>query len=381
MQNQQIIDIVSSENISKEDIEDILIKNNDIIISIRRNSENDRLKYDKIQKNIKNKISATFPENNIKIIINNQIIKNNKNEVVEKSFAKKIKSFFKKIIFPKSKENKSSDKTNFQSEKDKISKNNYVNKNSIKNVKKVIAVASAKGGVGKSTFAVNFALSLKKLGYKIAIVDADIYGPSIPLLMGLESKPETKNNLIIPIMSHGVKCISVGSIIEKEAAGLWRGSMVTKILLQLIYKIDWGFDNQDIDYMIIDMPPGTGDIYLSLAQNFKIDGVVLISSPQSLSIIDVVRSIDCFKKLGIKILGIVQNFSYFEINNEKKYIFGKDKVKDMANKYNIEFLGEIPISEEISLSSENSIPFVAQDQSSQISLKLGYIAEKIITNI
>lgn len=381
MLNQQIIDIVSSENISEQDIEDILIKNNNIIISIRKNSENDRLKFNKIEKNIKNKISTIFPENNIKIIFNSQIIKNNQNEVIKKSFTKNIKIFLKKITFLKSKENKSSNKSSFQPEKDRINKNNYVNKNSIKNVKKVIAVASAKGGVGKSTFAVNFALSLKKLGYKIAIVDADIYGPSIPLLMGLDSKPETKDNLIIPIISHGVKWISVGSIIKKDDAGLWRGSMVTKILLQLIYKINWYFDNQDIDYMIIDMPPGTGDIYLSLAQNFKIDGVVLISSPQSLSIIDVVRSIDCFKKLDIKILGLVQNLSYFEINNEKKYIFGKDKVKDIANKYNIEFLGEIPISEEISLSSETAIPFVVQDQSSQISLKLGYIAEKIITNI
>ncbi len=220
-------------------------------------------------------------------------------------------------------------------------------------VKKIIAVASAKGGVGKSTIACNLAVALRQSGLNVALVDADIYGPSIPHLMNLSDKPEQKNNLILPLMSNGVKCISIGSMIDASAAGVWRGPMVTKILYQLIRSVNWKSDGKEVDVMIIDMPPGTGDVYLSVAEKFPLSGVIIISTPQSLSVIDVVKSIDCFIKLKIPILGLIQNMSYLEVNGEKKFLFGKDGAKKLATEMQINFLGEVPLLQEISDFSDN----------------------------
>lgn len=218
----------------------------------------------------------------------------------------------------------------------------------VASVKKIIIVASAKGGVGKSTIACNLAVSAKNSGLNVALVDADIYGPSITHLMELRGKPEQKDNLIVPLMSHDVKCISIGSMIDPSAAGVWRGPMVTKILYQLIRSVNWKSDGKEVDLMVIDMPPGTGDVYLSMAEKFPIDGVVIVSTPQSLAVIDVVKSIDCFEKLKVPILGIVQNMSYLEIAGKKTYLFGQDGAKDLAKKTGIKFLADIPILEEMS---------------------------------
>ncbi len=245
-------------------------------------------------------------------------------------------------------------------------------------VKKIIAVASAKGGVGKSTLAVNLAIALKKIGRKVALVDADIYGPSVPHLMRLQGKPENKDGLLLPLVSHDIKCISIGSLIDTDAAGIWRGPMVTKILYQLIRSINWRADNHDVDVMIIDMPPGTGDVYMSLAEKFPLAGVVIVSTPQSLAVIDVVRSIDCFNKLKIPILGLIQNMSYLENNGVRQYIFGKDGAKDLARKMNINFLGEVPLVQEIADSSDNQTPFLVSDSSNKNALEIGQIAEKIL---
>ena len=184
----------------------------------------------------------------------------------------------------------------------------------------VLTLNNFKGGVGKSTIACNLAASLKQGGLEVALVDADIYGPSIPYLMGLDKQPESENNLIIPLISNGVKCISIGSLVDSNQAGIWRGPMVTKILHQLIRGVNWRFDKKDVDVMIIDMPPGTGDVYLSLAEKFPIYGVILVSTPQNLTIIDVIKSIDCFEKLKIPILGIIENMSYFETNGKKMFL-------------------------------------------------------------
>lgn len=245
-------------------------------------------------------------------------------------------------------------------------------------VKKIIAIASAKGGVGKSSLAANLAISLQRIGYKMALVDADIYGPSIPHLMNIDSKPVNKDGLITPLMSQNVKCISVGSLIDPSAAGIWRGPMITKILYQLIRSVDWRADGNDVDCMIIDMPPGTGDVYLSLAEKFPLNGVVIISTPQSLAVIDVVRSIDCFQKLQIPILGLIQNMSYLENNGVKQYIFGRDGAKDLAKKMSIKFLGEVPLMQEISDAGEARVPITAAKPNAEISMLIGRIAEEII---
>jgi ATP-binding protein involved in chromosome partitioning len=244
-------------------------------------------------------------------------------------------------------------------------------------VKKIIAIASAKGGVGKSTISCNLAIALKQTGLNVALVDADIYGPSIPQLMNISGKPEIKNDLLLPIISHGVKCISIGLITDAKQAGVWRGPMVTKILYQLIRSVNWKSDGKEVDVMLIDMPPGTGDVYLSMAEKFPLSGVIVVSTPQSLSVIDVVKSLDCFVKLKIPILGLIQNMAYFEIDGEKKYLFGRDGAKKLAEKSGIKFLGDIPLMQEISDSSETRYPVILEKPEGEAAKTLTEIAKII----
>lgn len=237
----------------------------------------------------------------------------------------------------------------------------------IKGVKNIIVVASGKGGVGKSTVALNLAISLAKLKYKTALADADIYGPSIPRMLGTENlKPEILDGKIIPIEKYGLHTISIGYFIDKTRAAIWRGPMITKALYNLLMGTEWS----GIEYLIIDTPPGTGDVHLSLMENFNLTGAIIVSTPQELALIDARKIYDMFIKLNVPIIGIVENMSYLVQNNSKTYIFGKEGVKKTSEELGINFLGEIPIDSRICQASECGNPL-------ELSQDLGKFYEEI----
>ena len=207
-------------------------------------------------------------------------------------------------------------------------------KNPIKGTKFTIAISSAKGGVGKSTFATNIALALKNLNCKIGILDADIYGPSLPKLFSINEKPKSDGTNLIPIDKYGIQCMSIGFLTEEQTPMIWRGPMVTSAIKTFTNKVLW----KDLDFIIVDMPPGTGDTQLTFSQEISLDGVIIVSTPQELALQDVKRGIKMFDKLGVKIIGLVDNMSYFLSEDKKKYpIFGEGGVKKTAEEFGKEF--------------------------------------------
>lgn len=227
------------------------------------------------------------------------------------------------------------------------------NKSILPGVKNIIAVASGKGGVGKSTVAANLALGLAKTGAKTGLLDADIYGPSIPIMYQVETmrpyvKEQNGKNVIIPLEKYEVKLLSIGFFVDQGKALVWRGPMASNALKQLITDADWG----ELDYLVIDMPPGTGDIQLTLVQEVPVTGIIIVSTPQKVALADAEKGIEMFrnKSINVPVLGMVENMSYFtppELPDNKYYIFGKDGTKQLAEKHKIRILGEIPIVEEI----------------------------------
>ena len=246
----------------------------------------------------------------------------------------------------------------------------------INGTKFTIAISSAKGGVGKSTFATNLALSLKSKGLKIGLLDADIYGPSLPKLFSIREKPESKGSSLVPITKYGVQCMSMGFLTDENTPMIWRGPMVTSAIKTFTQKVDW----QDLDFIIVDMPPGTGDTQLTFAQEIQLDGAIIVSTPQELALQDVKRGIAMFDKLNIKIIGLVDNMSFFKGDDGKKYhIFGEGGVQKTAQEFKKEFLGEIPIDEEVGKSGDLGKPIVENKPDHEIS-KLYYdFAKKIIS--
>lgn len=221
----------------------------------------------------------------------------------------------------------------------------------IEGIKKIIAVASGKGGVGKSTIALHLALSYAKLGFKVGLADADIHGPSIARMLGLSEAPEIKDNKMIPPERFGIKCMSMGFLLSENAPVVWRGPMVTKALHQLMLGAEWN----ELDVLIIDLPPGTGDIQLSLAQNYMIDGVILVSTPQEIALLDVKKAATMFNKLKLPIIGIIENMAYLPDNNgNKNYIFGSGAVKKFCSDSNIKYLGEIPLNSSIAANCDSA---------------------------
>ncbi len=260
--------------------------------------------------------------------------------------------------------------------KDKIQAKNRPKsfvKNPIQGTKFTIAISSAKGGVGKSVFAINFAFALKNIGCKVGLLDADIYGPSIPKMLNINEKPESDGKNLKPILKYGIQCMSIGFLTDEQTPMIWRGPMVTSAIKTFTQKVSW----KDLDFIIVDMPPGTGDTQLTFSQEIKIDGAIIVSTPQEIALIDVKRGIKMFDKLGVKILGLVDNMSHFEVGEKNYAIFGKDGVEKVAIEFNKKFLGKIPIDPEIGRAADSGQPLVEFNPNHKISKIYIKFAEKI----
>jgi len=244
-------------------------------------------------------------------------------------------------------------------------------------IKKIIVIGSGKGGVGKSTVSVNLAVSLAKKKLKIGLLDADIYGPSIPRMLGITKKPNaSKEKKILPYEKYGIKSMSIGNMIPDNSAIIWRGAMATSAIRQLYNDVEWG----DLDYLLLDLPPGTGDIQLSICQSFNVNGALIVSTPQEISLIDVRKAISMFNKVNVPIIGLVQNMSYLKIDGKKQFIFGNDGVNKEAKKQSLNFLGEIPIIPDIAKSSDEGLPMSLNDKN-EVSEVFQNLAEHTLRSI
>ena len=248
-------------------------------------------------------------------------------------------------------------------------------KKPVQGVRKIILVASGKGGVGKSTIAVNLAISLSKLGKKVGIVDTDIYGPSIPTLLDINKKPALEDNMMIPILKYGIKAMSIGLLVEEKEPLIWRGPMTTKMLFQLIRMTKWNFDGEELDYLIVDSPPGTGDVHLSLAENYKIDGAIIVTLPQELSVKDARKSLAMCQKLEIPIIGIVENMSF--VAETGVPLFGKGGAKKLAKEFSTNVLANIPIYQDLAICSDMGKPLTYSDSKHEVSKIFNSLASEI----
>ena len=258
--------------------------------------------------------------------------------------------------------------------KEKLKPKQFV-KNPINGTKFTLLISSAKGGVGKSTVAVNLAFALQNLGLKIGILDADVYGPSLPKLIGLNEKPKSEDGkALIPVEKYNAQCMSMGFLVDEQTPMIWRGPMVISALKTMTQKVLW----KDLDVIIIDMPPGTGDTQLTFAQEVKVDGAIIISTPQDLALLDVKRGIQMFDKTGVKILGLIDNMSFFKGDDGKEYkIFGEGGVERTAKEFNKNFLGKIPLNQDLRNSADKGHPLTHSDPNHEVSKIFQDIAKKI----
>ncbi len=248
-------------------------------------------------------------------------------------------------------------------------------KHPINGTKYTILVSSAKGGVGKSTVAVNLAFALQNLGMKVGILDADVYGPSLPKLIKLNEKPKSEDGkALIPLEKYNVQCMSMGFLVDEQTPMIWRGPMVISALKTMTQKVLW----KDRDVIVIDMPPGTGDTQLTFAQEVKVSGAVIVSTPQDLALLDVRRGIQMFDKTGVKILGLIDNMSFFKGDDGKEYkIFGEGGVEKTAKEFNKNFLGHLPIHQDLRNANDRGDPLTHSDPNHEVSKLFTKIANKI----
>jgi ATP-binding protein involved in chromosome partitioning len=248
------------------------------------------------------------------------------------------------------------------------------------NIKNVVAVASGKGGVGKSTTAVNLALALAAEGARVGILDADIYGPSQPMMMGIAGKPESSDGKTMnPLVNHGIEVMSIGFLVEPGQAMVWRGPMATQALDQLLRQTRWG----ELDYLIVDMPPGTGDIQLTLSQRVPLTGAVIVTTPQDIALIDARKGISMFQKVGVPILGIVENMAVHVCENcgHVEHIFGADGGRRMAAEYGVDYLGALPLKLSIREQADGGTPTVVAEPGGEVAALYRGVARKVAVRI
>ena len=248
------------------------------------------------------------------------------------------------------------------------------------NAANIIAIASGKGGVGKSTFAVNLAVALRQLGKKVGILDADIYGPSVPRMMGISGRPEASNNKkLIPLESYGIKCMSIGFLVSVDTPTIWRGPMVMKALEQMFNGVEWG----TLEYLIIDLPPGTGDAQLTLAQSSKLSGSIIVSTPQDVALADARKGINMFKRVNVPILGLVENMSYFVCDScDKRHdIFDTGGVERASGELGLPFLGAIPLEQPVRMGGDEGTPAVISHPDTASSQAFSVLAQEVATRL
>ncbi|MDN6886730.1 iron-sulfur cluster carrier protein ApbC [Variovorax sp. CAN2819] len=248
------------------------------------------------------------------------------------------------------------------------------------NVRNIIAVASGKGGVGKSTTAANLALALASEGATVGLLDADIYGPSQPMMMGIEGRPDSADGKTMePMERHGVQVMSIGFLVDQDQAMIWRGPMATQALEQLLRQTNW----KDLDYLVVDMPPGTGDIQLTLSQRVPMTGAVIVTTPQDIALLDAKKGIKMFEKVGVPILGIVENMAVHVCSNcgHAEHIFGADGGKKMAAEYQMEYLGALPLDIRIRLQADSGAPTVVSDPEGEAAGIYKAVARRVAVGI
>ncbi len=247
-------------------------------------------------------------------------------------------------------------------------------------VKNIVAIASGKGGVGKSTTAANLALALAAEGASVGILDADIYGPSQPMMMGLKGRPESADGKTMdPLVNHGVQVMSIGFLVEDDQAMIWRGPMATQALDQLLRQTNWG----DLDYLLVDMPPGTGDIALTLSQRVPLTGVVIVTTPQDIALLDAKKGLKMFEKVGVPVLGIVENMAVYHCPNcgHSEHIFGADGGKRMAAEYGVDYLGALPLTMKIREQADSGTPSVVAEPEGDVAALYMSVARAVAIKI
>lgn len=249
----------------------------------------------------------------------------------------------------------------------------------LKTVKNIIAVASGKGGVGKSTVAVNLAVSLAQTGAKVGLIDADLYGPSIPTMFGLsDAKPEVVDKNLVPLEKYGVKLMSIGFLIDPDTAVIWRGPMASNAIKQFISDVDW----KELDYLIFDLPPGTGDIQITIAQTIPLSGVVIVTTPQDVALADVSKAVSMFRKVDVPLLGLIENMSYYELpDGTKDYIFGHHGGEIFAKTHELAFLGSIPIDRAVREGGDSGTPYVLGHPDSATSKAINQAAMEVARRV